>query len=176
MSDWKENLGLADDTDVAKIYTKSDIKEEWKREAELHDRSLSRHLFLIIQEARWLQKEGELTFSEPSERRMKGNLREEDDYFRELEEQVRELTSLLQDQSDGSEKEAGDVVEAEWVRDLVDSEGRELDGLLDSLLEHPGFRSQIKKELEKKLYELGAEEEVVYRRRQGWKEERAYRG
>lgn len=29
MDDWRENLGLADDTDVVKIYTKSDINEEW---------------------------------------------------------------------------------------------------------------------------------------------------
>ena len=168
MSDWRTNLGLADDTDVVKIYTKSDIKEEWKQEADLHNRSLSRHLYLIIQEARWLQEQGELTFSEPSERRMTGDLREDDDYFRELEEQVRELTSLLQNQGGGSDEESVEVVEAEWVRDVVE-EGQEVAGLLVSLLEHLGFRSQVEEALEKKLYELGAEGEVVYRQEQGWK-------
>lgn len=62
---------------------------------------------------------------------MRGDLREEDDYFRELEEQVRELTSMLKDGEDGSGNEGVQVVESEWVCDVADDGGQELDGLLD---------------------------------------------
>lgn len=89
MADWRESTGLADGTDVAKIYVDQEIKEEWKEEAADLDRSLSQYLFYLVQEARYLQQD-ELTFtgdSPPDEP-------EDDDYGEKIEELENRIQKL----------------------------------------------------------------------------------
>lgn len=95
MSDWRESTGLADGTDVAKIYVDQDIKEEWKDEAEDLDRSLSQYLFYLVQEARLLREEdlmftGQEKPDKPEEHNYGEKIEELEDRIQRLEAHIKE--------------------------------------------------------------------------------------
>lgn len=176
MGDWKENMGLSEDTDVVKIYTNSQIKEEWKREADAHNRSLSRHLFILIQEARFLQQEGELSFSDPP-RDPDDSVQVETRNLADLNEEVEELSSQVEKQQEMIERlegslpkdDGGDGFDRGLVRDILGGKGQDIGELSEALLEHPEFHSWLADELENTLYSLGANGEARYCQGHGWK-------
>ena len=176
MGDWKENMGLSDDTDVVKIYTNTQVKQEWKEEADAHNRSLSRHLFVIIQEARYLQQEGELSFPDPP-REPDKSIEVETESLSELTDEIEELGSQLEEQQElidrleeaVSRDGSGDSFDRRLMRDVLDDEGKEFEQLTEGLLEHLEFQSWLENEVENKLYSLGADGEVRFELGQGWK-------
>lgn len=162
MGDWKENIGLSDNTDVVKIYTNSQAKEEWKAEAEAHGRSLSRHLYVIIKEAQYLQQEGELSFFDPP-REPDETIEIRAEGLAELKNGTEEATSRISEQQDLIEELEKSVsadksmnsFDRGLMRKVLEKDDTTLEELSEELLQRPGFRSWLESELERLLYRLG---------------------
>jgi len=157
MSGWKSSSGLSDDTALVKLYPSVNHKEEWQEEAEERDTSLSRYLQELIQEARYLRRQGQLKL---------GDRRK----VEELQEEIEELETQLENRSTQQvTPESTGLVDEELVADVLSENYQSLDQLLQELVTHPEFQRQVRLDLETALYSLGDDAEAVFRRGKGWK-------
>lgn len=116
---------------------------------------MSQYCQELIQEARFLREQGQLKIGD---RRKVEKLQQE---VEELEDQLenRERTRI----------EPGRVLDEETVQKVLGDNYRELDDLLEKLLEEEVFQQEVKTELGLLLYELGNQGEAAFRRGWGWK-------
>lgn len=170
MGDWKDQTGLSESTDVAKIYVREDIKQEWKDEAEEYNRSLSKHLFYLIREARLLRNEGIMNPTLSVE--LDEDVDVESPGVGELEEKISELERRVQELKEENRSQSPEntrLMDIGLAQQVLTEKCSPLDDLVDVHIEYPEFRNRVRSDLKKSLFRLGAEGEADYVRGHGWR-------
>jgi len=151
-------LTKSDERKVVKTYALTEVKNEWKQEAEEEGLSLSRYLHQLIQESRAMRKQGRLKLGD--RRRVV-----------ELEQEVDELQTKLENRKQGrSNPDIGSsLIQPETLEEQLGEEYESLDQVLKELVGDEEFQSRLRTELKSELYRLANNGKVEYRRGSGWK-------
>jgi len=151
-------LTKSDERKVVKTYALTEVKNEWKQEAEEEGLSLSRYLHQLIQESRAMRKQGRLKLGD--RRRVE-----------ELEQEVDRIQTKLENQKQNrSNPDIGSaLIQPETLEDRLNDEYKPLDQVLKELVGNEEFQSRLRNELKSELYRLANNGKVEYRRGNGWK-------
>jgi len=154
---WKESGGFAADSEVAQVVCKEDDLEQWDKEADRNNKSRSRYLYKLIQEARSYRDHGLIGTGETSQKRVQ-----------ELEEKVQRLEKRLEQK----ESESTDAItfDPETLKDeVLTGEFQSLEEVLRKVVESGVLDDALRTPVENQLYFLAANDEVEYERGWGWK-------
>ena len=155
---WKQTAGLAADSTVAQVVCSEQDKQDWKDEAD--DRgysSLSKYLYDLI---RLGKAEYEDQFLD--RHRLETELEE-------LQEENEQLRQRLADQ----EKRRGgrlEVDDAPFLQRFLTDQYKELDEILQEIVESGALNEMLRKRVEDELYVLAQQGTVEYERGWGWKQ------
>ncbi|EMA11540.1 hypothetical protein SAMN05443574_103243 [Haloarcula vallismortis] len=147
----------AEDTAEVKIYPPEEVADEWRQEAEEHNRSLSKHLQKLIYEARSFKEHGLIGTGETSQKRVQ-----------ELEEKVARLEKRLQ-QKESESTDAVTFNPETLKQEVLTGQYQELEDILRNIVESGILDDALRQPVENQLYFLAAEDEVEYERGWGWK-------
>ncbi|WP_280535516.1 hypothetical protein [Halopenitus sp. POP-27] len=154
---WKEQIGLAEDTDQVIIYCKCRHKDEWTREAEEKGySSRSKYLYELIMEARRAREDDFFTES--------GHSGEEEELRERIDELHDEIGRLKKSSESDTELVTPDVVMGE-----LDENYRSLDDLVASVLQSDRVSDYVRKEVEAILYDLIDTDRAQYQMGHGWR-------
>jgi hypothetical protein len=156
MSDERSYASIASTTSIAKLYPHEDDKEDWVSEADEADLSLSKYLYNLIQEARFMRHQGQLKLGD------RRRVEELQDRIRELEEQQEKRPEPTPDTTTSI---ATSVVESQLTQHY-----QPFDEVVKSVLSSTEFRGRVQRAVETELYSLGYRGRVAYRRGHGWKQ------
>jgi hypothetical protein len=151
-------LSKSDERKVVKTYALTEVKREWKSEAEEEGLSLSRYLHQLIQESRAMRKQGRLKLGD--RRRVV-----------ELEQEVDELQTKLENrkQSRSNPDIGSSLIQPQMLEERLSEEYKSLDQVLKELVGNEEFQNRLRTELKSELYRLANNGRVEYRRGSGWK-------
>lgn len=153
---WKQSGGFAADTEVAQVVAKENDIKEWDEEADRNNKSRSKYLYTLIQEARAYREHGFLG-AEGDQARIK-----------ELEEEISRLEVRLQEKE--SESTEAVSFDPSTLKENVLSENyQSLEEVLRRIVESGILDDALRQPVENQLYFLAARDEVEYKRGWGWK-------
>jgi hypothetical protein len=154
---WKEQIGLADDSDKVIIYCKESHKNEWTKEAdEKGYASRSKYLYELIMEARRAREQG--LYDSPDGKGEEQELRER---IKDLHDEISRLKS-------GSDGETG-LVTPDLVLSELGNTYRTLDELVAAVVDSDQVEDQIQREVEDILYDLIDADRAEYQIGHGWR-------
>jgi len=158
MTGWRTSTGVSDDTEQVQLYTPKSRKQDWQDEAEEHDKSMSSYLQELIQEARFLQQQGQLQIGDQRQ-------------VQQLQTRIKELEAQQNagSQTPNPDQRPNEVVTPDDVQQVLTGRYKPLEQLLDELLAQQAVRTRIKQQLEAELYRLGEHGDTAFRRGKGWK-------
>lgn len=156
MKNRQSNTDSGDDAALVKLYPPQNHKDKWYREASEHGTSASKYLQELIQEARFLRKQGQLKL---------GDRRQ----VEQLRDRIEQLEQQLENANTSDSTRDSELVTEETTRKIIEEEYKPIDQLLDDLLQDEEFRQRIRLQFETQLYNLGEQGQAVYRRGKGWK-------
>ncbi|MCJ0619722.1 hypothetical protein JZX76_09425 [Haloarcula hispanica] len=151
---WKETLGLADDSTRVQVICKEQHRDEWTTDAdEKGYSSRSSYLYELIEEARAYRKEGYLGWEHAQER------------IEELETEVEQLESELD-----KEKEANKspLSNSAAVKRHLSENYRPLSDIVEEFLQEEDLEQVLRPAIEGTLHTLAGQDEVKYQRGHGW--------
>ena len=152
---WKETLGLADDSTRVQIICKEQHRDEWTKEAdEKGYSSRSSYLYELIEEARAYRKEGFLGWEHAQER------------IEELESEVEQLESELDKKKEANKSPLSNPA---TVKRHLSANYRPLSDIVDEFLQEEDLEQVLRPAIEDTLYALAGQDEVEYQRGHGWR-------
>jgi len=152
---WKETLGLADDSTRVQIICKEEHKEEWTRDAEDRDySSRSSYLYELIEEARAYREDGFLGWEQAQER------------IKSQEAEIERLKEEIEEQREANETALGNTA---VVKRQLSEQYRPLDVIIRRFIEEEDVETVLRPAIEDTLYGLAAQNEVEYQRGHGWR-------
>jgi DNA polymerase II small subunit/DNA polymerase delta subunit B len=151
---WKETLGLADDSTRVQIICKEEHKEEWTIDAKNQGySSRSSYLYELIEEARSYREDGFLGWEQAQER------------IESQEAEIERLEEELEDQREANETTFGNTAA---VKRQLSRQFKSLDKIIRQFIEEEDLESVLQPAIEDTLYGLADQNEIEYQRGHGW--------
>jgi hypothetical protein len=156
-TDWRDEVGLSDETAYVVIYPSKEHAEEWMQEAEENGYgSRSKYLYELIQEAR-AAREGDFLSYGADEGRVE-----------ELETKVQNLREELEREREGGSADI-DIEHEEFVTSFLSDTYQPLEDLLREITESGVLTGIVKDSVEDQLFELAERDRVEYKEGYGWR-------
>lgn len=156
MTDSPDYATLSETTATVKVYPDNETAKEWREEAEDHGRSLSKHLQVLIHEARSYREHG-LLRAEGDQRRLQ-----------ELQEEKEQLEARVEEKRAES-SEAVSFEPSTLKNEVLTENYQSLEDILRNIVESQILDEALRQPVENQLYFLAARDEVEYERGWGWK-------
>ncbi|MFU1780184.1 hypothetical protein ACM16X_02255 [Haloarcula japonica] len=152
---WKETLGLADDSTRVQIICKEQHRDEWTKEAdEKGYSSRSSYLYELIEEARAYRKDGFLGWEHAQER------------IEELKSEIEQLEDELDEEKEANKSPLNN---SGTVKRHLSENYKRLNEIVEQFLQEENLELVLRPAIEDTLYTLAGEDEVEYQRGHGWR-------